>query len=74
MLSGGMDSEVVVKAFLEAKVPFKTSTFRIMDSDVIMNPHEIKNVERFCAANNLMPSYFDISLDFFAQKKRKHLP
>ena len=28
MLSGGMDSEVVVKAFIEAEVPFSVWTFR----------------------------------------------
>lgn len=60
LLSGGLDSEVVVKAFMDAQVPFATKTFRFAKG---LNAHEIRNVERFCASNGLKPSYYDMDIE-----------
>jgi hypothetical protein len=60
MLSGGMDSEVVVKAFIEADVPFKIATFRFTQDK---NVHEIAYVEQFCKSMNLNPEYYMITIE-----------
>jgi len=58
-LSGGMDSEVVVKAFLAAEVPFTTITFRFNGG---LNSHELRFVNRFVARHQLKHVFFDMSI------------
>ncbi len=58
-LSGGMDSEVVVKSFLRAKVPFTAITFRFHGG---LNAHEIRFVTRFITAHRVKHRFFDINI------------
>lgn len=58
LLSGGMDSEVAVLAFIEAGVPFKAITFRFKN---LLNAHEIVHVERFKKLG-FAHEYFDIDI------------
>lgn len=64
LLSGGMDSEVVVKSFLEAGVQFETRTFRFRHE---LNSHEIGYVQLFCKRHGLVPQYFDIDIGVWAR-------
>lgn len=59
MLSGGMDSEVVVKSFIEAGVDFETVTFRLKNG---LNRHELSFVDRFVRRHKLKHRYFDIDV------------
>lgn len=59
LLSGGLDSEVVVKAFLYAGVEFKAITFRYPNG---LNKHEIRYVEEFKARHTFEHEYYDIDI------------
>ena len=59
MLSGGMDSEVVAKGLIEAKVDFRVITFRYRNG---LNGHEIRFVERFIKKHRLKHQFFDIDI------------
>lgn len=56
-LSGGLDSEVVVKAFLDAGLKFKTISFRFTDN---MSLHEEKYIDKFVSQHNLDHNYYEI--------------
>lgn len=56
-LSGGLDSEVVVKAFMNAGLDFKTISFRYKDG---LSSHEEYYINRFVNDNALDHSYYDI--------------
>lgn len=56
-LSGGLDSEVVAKAFIDAKVPFKAISFRYKNN---LSYHEEFFINRFVESNNVDHSFFDI--------------
>ena len=62
-LSGGMDSEVVCMAFIEAQVPFKAITFRYPNG---LNEHETAYVDKFVARTGIEHSYFDIDIQKWA--------
>ena len=57
LLSGGLDSEVVCKSFIDQGLPFDVVTFRF---DNNKNYHELHFVHRFAARHNLKPRYYDI--------------
>ena len=56
-LSGGLDSEVVVKAFLDAGVEFKTISFRFKDN---LSSHEEIYIDKFVRQHNISHSYYEI--------------
>jgi hypothetical protein len=58
-LSGGLDSEVVVKAFIEAGVDFQPVTFKFKDN---LNQHEIHYVEKFCKRHGIKSRYLEIDI------------
>lgn len=61
--SGGADSEFMMRAFLEARVPFETLIIRFDDG---LNSHDIAYAERFCQSVGLTPKYLDLDIhDFF---------
>lgn len=63
LLSGGLDSEVLVKAFLEAQVPFEAISFRYLNG---LNKHEVNFIEAFKARHKFAHRYLDIDvLDWY---------
>lgn len=58
LLSGGMDSEVVVKACMAAGINFEAITFRYTGG---RNNHELVFVDRFVKRHAIRHSYFDIN-------------
>lgn len=62
LLSGGLDSEVVVKAFIESGVPFDVFTF---EYDNGLNIHELKNAQRFCEQHKLKMNRYQINMPKF---------
>lgn len=62
-LSGGLDSEVVVEAFIEAGVDFEILTFRFKNN---LNSHELRFVHAFCQRHKLKPKYLDIDIHEWA--------
>lgn len=67
LLSGGTDSEICLKSFLDQKIPLKTITLRYQDVD---HSQEMQDVERLVAAHNLDHEYVDISLMDFVQSPK----
>jgi hypothetical protein len=56
-LSGGLDSEVVAKAFIDAGVEFKVISFKFKDN---FSSHEIHYIDKFIEKHSLDHSYYDI--------------
>lgn len=59
LLSGGLDSEVVLRSFLESGRKFKTITNRFDDD---LNRHEIDHVLDFTQEKNIDVEFFDLSI------------
>jgi len=60
LLSGGLDSEVVVRSFIESKRDFNVITNRFSND---LNSHEILYVEKLCNQMNIDPIYVDIDIE-----------
>jgi hypothetical protein len=60
-LSGGLDSEVVVKSFLESGSSFKTISFRFTNN---LSSHESFYIDKFVKKHNLDHRYYDIDPDW----------
>ena len=66
-LSGGVDSEAMLKAFLFAEVPFKAIIMRFNDN---LNDFDIKEVLDFCESQSIPYEIFDLNVfDFFGSGK-----
>jgi hypothetical protein len=62
-LSGGVDSECMARAFLDAGVLFRVAILRFEDG---LNEFDIKDALRFCEENGVTFRIFDLDiLDFF---------
>ncbi len=59
MLSGGMDSEIVLKGCVAAGIDFETISFRFKHQ---LNSHELVHVERAKKKYGAKHSYFDIDI------------
>ena len=57
--SGGIDSEIICRSFLEAKVPFEVCIWKY---EANLNDHDIKYAVKFCKEYNIKYSFFEISL------------
>jgi hypothetical protein len=57
LLSGGIDSEVMARSFLEAKVPFKGRILRLKDDK---NIHDWSWAVAWCEANKVAYEFYDI--------------
>lgn len=60
LLSGGLDSEIVVRSFFESGRDFQIITNRFSKN---LNDHEIEHVEFLCNELNLKPIYIDIDIE-----------
>lgn len=60
LLSGGLDSEIVVRAFIESGREFRTITHKFAHG---LNQHEIDVVDQFCIAQGITPNYRDIDIE-----------
>lgn len=63
LLSGGLDSEVTAKAFVEAGIDFQPITFRFPNK---LNEHELVYVRKFCDRHGLEPQYYDLDIKSWA--------
>lgn len=59
LLSGGLDSEVVARSFLEIGREFEVITSKFSND---LNYHEITYVKKFCSKYNIPINYFDIDI------------
>ena len=66
-LSGGIDSEAMLRAFISAGVPFQGIIMRFNDG---LNDFDIKDIIQFCDKNHVPYEIFDLNvLDFFESGK-----
>lgn len=62
--SGGMDSELVAKSFLELDKNFKMVIFEWLDNDKkIINSYDLKYAYSFCNANNIIPIIKQVNIE-----------
>jgi len=62
--SGGIDSEIICRSFLEAGRPFKV---RICNFKNNLNKHDIDFAVKFCKENNVEYSFFDLDIEEFLE-------
>jgi len=68
--SGGIDSEVVCRSFLEAKRPFEVCIWRYNDR---LNEHDINYAFKFCKEYNIKYNIIDINIiEFINQDLSNH--
>lgn len=68
-VSGGIDSEVMLLSFLEAKIPFEATILKFKDN---LNEFDIFNVIEFCQKKNIKTTILELDvLDFL--ESGKHL-
>ena len=65
--SGGLSSEIVVKSFLEAEVPFEVVIMKLnFDNEDNINYYDTKYAVDFCRDHNINVNYITVDLiDFF---------
>jgi len=64
LLSGGLDSETVVRAFLDSGRKFETVVNRFSDD---LNSHEIEYVDKFLKSKNLNANFVDMDVEKWIQ-------
>ena len=62
LLSGGLDSEIVVRSFIEADVPFKVIVNRFKDE---LNAHEMEYVNKFLNDKDLDVEFYDLDIIYW---------
>ncbi len=67
LFSGGTDSEICVRSFLEAKVPIRIATLRLGNQ---ANAHDLDYAEKFAQQMNLPITYFDLDMEKFWESGR----
>lgn len=60
LFSGGLDSEVVIRAFIDSGRPFKIAINRFFED---LNSHELYHAQRFLTAKELQAEYLDIDIN-----------
>lgn len=69
LFSGGIDSEVVVRSFVEAGIKIKVAIMRYKDD---LNAHDIEYAIDTCRELNITPTFYD--LDLLEFWKQDYLP
>lgn len=66
MMSGGVDSEIVAKSFLEANIPFKVVIgryiIRLASETITFNQYDWEYAAKFCRDNRIEQHFCDIDL------------
>ena len=63
LFSGGIDSEAVVRSFMDAGLPFRAFILRFANG---YNLHDIEYAETFCRQQGINPCFLDLDvIDFF---------
>lgn len=68
-LSGGIDSEVMARSFLEAQIDFQALSLRYTDGLGAFNAHDIKHAQEFCAKNKIEHKIVNVDMDMFFDHK-----
>lgn len=61
-MSGGVDSEVAARSFLEMGVPFEAVCTNVIHNGTIANEHEMKNARSFIKKYNI--KYHEVNIEF----------
>jgi hypothetical protein len=70
-MSGGIDSECMARAFLEARIPFRAAIARYMPQ--ALNEPDIQDAFKFCERFQIPVKVFEIDLIRFFETEKKHL-
>lgn len=62
LFSGGLDSELVLRSFLEADVPVKAATMRFSKD---LNLHDIQYAIDFCHSNKITHDVYELDIEHF---------
>lgn len=63
-MSGGIDGEVIARAFLDRSIPFKAITLEYKNN---INDHDISYAKKFCQENNIQHEIIELDLHSFIQ-------
>lgn len=62
LYSGGLDSELVLKACIKNKIPVTAITMKLYVDHILINSHDIYYSEKFCRENNLTQKIVDFHI------------
>ncbi len=62
LLSGGVDSEICLRSFLESKIPVRVASLRLKNG---LNNHDMAYVKKLEAELSLQVTYFDLDAEAF---------
>jgi len=65
LYSGGLDSELVLKACIKNKIPVTAITMKLYIDDIIINSHDLYYSEKFCRENNITQKLVDFHIRSF---------
>jgi len=60
LYSGGLDSELVLRACIKNKIPVIVITMKLYIDNVIINSHDLYYSEKFCRENNLTQKFVEL--------------
>lgn len=62
LYSGGLDSELVLRACIKNKIPVTAITMKLYIDNILINSHDIYYSEKFCRENNLTQKIVDFHI------------
>lgn len=65
LLSGGMDSELVLYGLLSKGIPVQAMTMRLWSKNMIINTHDLYYADKFCREHGVKQSLVDLHIDKF---------
>lgn len=68
-LSGGVDSEVVLRCAMETNKTVKIAIMRLLIGNDVYNQHDIKSAFDLCEEFGLEPEIYDLDIEWFLESK-----
>lgn len=70
--SGGIDSEIIVRAFLNINASFEIGIMELTLNGTIVNTHDLYFAKKFCELKNLNYHTVSVSIDDFMKTEYEH--
>ena len=67
MCSGGVDSQSMILAWIESKVPFQIMTFRYISENTFFNDYDLSELDRLADIHGLTINYQDLDIVSFLE-------
>lgn len=68
LYSGGLDSECIIVACLQKKIPVIAVTMKLLYKGSPFNTHDLYYAEKFCRANDVRQVFYELEISNFFEK------